>query len=53
MENLVKTFIEEKLSIYNFAKKYKLEQEYVIKTLILQYIQKENIIVLPVISVMI
>jgi len=33
MENLVKTFIEEKLSIYNFAKKYKLEQEYVINTL--------------------
>ena len=33
MENLVETFIEEKLSIYNFAKKYKLEQDYVIKTL--------------------
>ena len=37
MENLVETFINEKLSIYNFAKKYKLEQDYEIKTLTLRH----------------
>ena len=33
MENLVKTFIEEQLSIYNFSMKYKIEQEEVIRAL--------------------